>query len=323
MVYVLPYIPFPWVTINRLTSGRDIRLSTATMRALESRRPQLPAATSFFHRTLLPPAFLPRSLCLLLFLLLVARGGEPLPSRVNPLHPSIDPGPVQFDSSGRGESYARETGETVASSSVPTRMEEEKKEEEVSRRRRGDEEAEGAVKKRRRNDVGKSKGEEEAAKSEGIRRFDEGAVAPPERTEGGGAGEVIPNHFRKSGKLEEDEEEGGSGEEISSNESSGEGREYRYLAEGGEKSKNRRSSTVYLNAEERRVADGEQQSIVDGQIKRLISIRDDALDARTRGEDKMDEAKVLNFKREVGELDGQRGNEVKLVVYVTFIRTIR
>lgn len=195
----------------------------------------------------------------------------------------------------------------------------------MSRRRRGDEEAEGAVKKRRRNDVGKSKGEEKgeekeeaaaaaAAKSEGIRRFDEGAVAP-ERTEGG-AGEVIPNHFRKSGKLEEDDE-GGSGEEIWSNESSEEGREYRSLVEAGEKSKNRKSSTVYLNAEERRVADGEQQSIVDGQIKRLISIRDDALDARTRGEDKMDEAKVLNFKREV-ELDGQRGNEVKSLL--TFIR---
>lgn len=78
-------------------------------------------------------------------------------------------------------------------------------------------------------------------------------------------------------------------------------------------SKNRKSSTVYLNAEEKRIPDGEQQSIVDGQIKRLISIRDDALDARAKA-DEMDEAKVLNFKREVEpeEREIRSGDEVSI-----------
>lgn len=171
------------------------------------------------------------------------------------------------------------------------------------RKRKEEEEAEGAVKKRRRNDVGKSAEEAKEEESEGIRRFDGG--------EGAEAGaRVIPGYFRKSGKLEEEEageEEGGSEEEAPCNESSEvEGRGYRSLLGGA---KNRKSSTVYLSAEEKRISDGEQQSIVDGQIKRLISIRDDALDARAKA-DEMDEAKVLNFKREV-EPEVQRGDKVK------------
>ena len=132
--------------------------------------------------------------------------------------------------------------------------------------------------------------------------------------------EALPGYFRKSGKLEGDD--GKSGEEISSNESSDTdeshaNRGFRSLVESQSKSK-RKSSTVYLNAEEKKVSDGEQQSIVDGQIRKLISIRDDALDAQRT--DKIDEAKVLNFKRKLEmdevaftqeEIHSERRNKVK------------
>lgn len=125
----------------------------------------------------------------------------------------------------------------------------------------------------------------------------------------------LPNYFRKSGKLEDDDSK--SEEEYSSDESavSEEGkeffanREYRSFVEPRGKSK-RKSSTVYLNAEEKKISDGEQQSIVDGQIKKLISIRDDALDARKT--DKIDEAKVLNSKRQVETDEWLAFNEEKL-----------
>ncbi|KAK9298739.1 hypothetical protein QLX08_008040 [Tetragonisca angustula] len=173
----------------------------------------------------------------------------------------------------------------------------------------------------------------EQAKDEGIRRFDvrvdvDGAideqrsrkqheeseratklekseVHDPEEshTEDGERSEdVLPGYYRKSGKLEGDD--GKTEEEISSNESSDSeesraDRGFRSLDESQSKSK-RKSSTVYLNAEEKKVSDGEQQSIVDGQIRKLISIRDDALDAQRT--DKIDEAQVLNFKRKL-EMD--------------------
>lgn len=299
-IYVLPYTSSHGLApINRITSGRDIRLSTATMRALGSRRPQLPATS--FH---LPASFLFLAFLLLAF---VARGGEPLPSAsrdqgkpllVDGARSNSSAGAQRRDldrETGRGETWTlvgEERRRDVGDGSSDDRK---RKEEE-------EEEAEGAVKKRRRNDVGKS-AEEGKEESEGIRRFD-----------GGEGARVIPGYFRKSGKLEEEEageEEGGSEEEAPCNESSEvEGRGYRSLLEprvGG--AKNRKSSTVYLSAEEKRISDGEQQSIVDGQIKRLISIRDDALDARAKA-DEMDEAKVLNFKREV-EPEVQRGDKVK------------
>ena len=174
----------------------------------------------------------------------------------------------------------------------------------------------------------------EQAKDEGIRRFDvrvdvDGAideqrsrkqheeseratklekseVHDPEEshTEDGERSEdVLPGYYRKSGKLEGDdgktEEEEISSNESSDSEESRADRGFRSLDESQSKSK-RKSSTVYLNAEEKKVSDGEQQSIVDGQIRKLISIRDDALDAQRT--DKIDEAQVLNFKRKL-EMD--------------------
>ncbi|XP_014472140.1 PREDICTED: uncharacterized protein LOC106743119 [Dinoponera quadriceps] len=59
-------------------------------------------------------------------------------------------------------------------------------------------------------------------------------------------------------------------------------REHRQLAETPGKSKYR-SSTVYLSAEEGSSPGRDQESIVDGQIKRLISIRDDALESAGDG----------------------------------------
>ncbi|XP_043262379.1 uncharacterized protein LOC122403111 [Colletes gigas] len=106
--------------------------------------------------------------------------------------------------------------------------------------------------------------------------------------------EEIPGYFRKSVMVEDSDEEK---EKIGSDENSNGDREFRYL-DGSTSKSRRKSSTVYLNAEEKKIPDGEQQSIVEGQIKKLISIRDDALDAQHT--DKLDEAKVLNSKREVG-----------------------
>ncbi|XP_071870542.1 uncharacterized protein [Bombus fervidus] len=126
---------------------------------------------------------------------------------------------------------------------------------------------------------------------------------------------ALPNYFRKSGKLEDDDS--ANEEEYSSDESADSeeikeffaNREYRSFVEPRGKSK-RKSSTVYLNAEEKKISDGEQQSIVDGQIKKLISIRDDALDARKT--DKIDEAKVFNSKRQVGTDEWLAFNEEKV-----------
>lgn len=59
-------IPLPWLTIDRLRSGRDIRLSTATMRALNPRRPQLTSTYYLF----------PRFLLYLLLALFVVHGGQ-------------------------------------------------------------------------------------------------------------------------------------------------------------------------------------------------------------------------------------------------------
>ncbi|XP_054008870.1 uncharacterized protein LOC128892453 [Hylaeus anthracinus] len=81
------------------------------------------------------------------------------------------------------------------------------------------------------------------------------------------------------------------------NKESNKDREFRYLDDSPSKSR-RKSSTVYLNAEEKKIPDGEQQSIVEGQIKKLISIRNDALGAQNT--DKLDETKLLNSKRNVG-----------------------
>lgn len=131
--------------------------------------------------------------------------------------------------------------------------------------------------------------------------------------------QALPNYFRKSGKLEDYDsvyEEEYSSDESADSENKEKGnkdfsanREYRSFVEPRGKSK-RKSSTVYLNAEEKKISDGEQQSIVDGQIKKLISIRDDALDAQKT--DKIDEAKVLNSKRQVGTDEWLAFNEEKV-----------
>lgn len=68
-------------------------------------------------------------------------------------------------------------------------------------------------------------------------------------------------------------------------------REHRHLAGISGKSKYK-SSTVYLNAEDGKLPGREQESIVDGQIKKLISIRDDVLesagDAAAKHPEKLD-----------------------------------
>ncbi|KZC08625.1 hypothetical protein WN55_11209 [Dufourea novaeangliae] len=112
----------------------------------------------------------------------------------------------------------------------------------------------------------------------------------------------LPGYFRKSGPLDSDQDKDESSLDEGSNSKDekelNENREYRYLDDSESKSK-RKTSTVYLNAEEKKLPDGEQQSIVEGQIKKLISIRDDVLSDAQKA-DKLDEAKVLNTKREVG-----------------------
>ncbi|XP_043516958.1 uncharacterized protein LOC122532329 [Frieseomelitta varia] len=361
----------PWLTIDRLTSGRDIRLSTATMRALNSRRTQ-PTTTGTTFR------FFPRFslFCLLLFLLFVLRVVESrsVPhdeedraqlDKLSPIDKEVgDVG--QVDSGDNAPEVARgkldagddeisrstnpRIGHEEDSSSVleegpsAKKMDETRATDEGGEVMRKETEEVGVVKKRRRNDValiGKPDQEvresqavlAEQAKDEGIRRFDvrvdvDGAideqrsrkeheeseiavklekseVHDPEEShaeDGERSEEALPGYYRKSGKLEGDD--GKSEEEISSNESSDSeeshaDRGFRSLDESQSKSK-RKSSTVYLNAEEKKVSDGEQQSIVDGQIRKLISIRDDALDAQRT--DKIDEAQVLNFKRKL-EMD--------------------
>lgn len=128
--------------------------------------------------------------------------------------------------------------------------------------------------------------------------------------------QALPDYFRKSGKLEDDDSENENEKEYSDKSADSEerkeffaNREYRSFVEPRGKSK-RKSSTVYLNAEEKKISDGEQQSIVDGQIKKLISIRDDALDAQKT--DKIDETKVLNSKRQVETDEWLAFNEEKV-----------
>ncbi|XP_076645865.1 uncharacterized protein LOC143355145 [Halictus rubicundus] len=104
--------------------------------------------------------------------------------------------------------------------------------------------------------------------------------------------EPLPSFFRKSGAIDPDQEK-----ENVDDEDENKNRGHRYLDDSQGKSR-RKSSTVYLNAEEKKISGGEQQSIVDGQIKKLISIRDDALDAQKV--DNLDEAKVLTSKRQAG-----------------------
>ncbi|XP_026671680.1 uncharacterized protein LOC108627584 [Ceratina calcarata] len=156
-----------------------------------------------------------------------------------------------------------------------------------------EDEESSVAKKRRRNDVALSgKPEVEAeAKDEAIRRFDvqidtEGVPRPSVKNEPRKSEEIrvseiqdeVPGSFRQSGKLDEvmkNEEDASRPEES---------REFRSFAESQGKSK-RKSSTVYLSAEEKKISDGEQQSIVEGQIKKLISIRDGALDAQKDSSD--------------------------------------
>lgn len=75
-------------------------------------------------------------------------------------------------------------------------------------------------------------------------------------------------------------------------------REDKHLASVLAKSKYK-SSTVYLNAEEGNSPGREQESIVNGQIKKLISIRDDALesvDNDTKQSQKIDQESLLSEK---------------------------
>lgn len=140
--------------------------------------------------------------------------------------------------------------------------------------------------------------------------------------------EEIPVYFRKSGAVGDDElnkgdeEIGSKSDSVIEKDASAKNRENRYLGDSQSKSR-RKSSTVYLNAEEKKIPDGEQQSIVEGQIKKLISIRDDALDAQKV--DKLDEAKVLSSKREVGmdevaftqqKNESERENKVKDITLI-------
>nr|XP_012139537.1 PREDICTED: uncharacterized protein LOC100877360 [Megachile rotundata] len=231
-----------------------------------------------------------------------------------------------------------EKGESIVTEGSPLKQDEES----------------SVAKKRRRNDVvlgNKSENQGspvEEVKDEGIRRFDhrvdtddasasktesksEHVSVEPKKSsvafeesriqEVDESGVEIPSSFRKAVKL--DGEDGVKSEqEVSSNDHSDfeeENRGYRSLSESQGKSR-RKSSTVYLSAEEKKISDGQQQSIVDGQIKKLISIRDDVLDAQKT--DKPDEAKLASSKREIGmdevafmeqEVENERRDQVKNV----------
>ncbi|XP_076545098.1 uncharacterized protein LOC143305421 isoform X1 [Osmia lignaria lignaria] len=212
-----------------------------------------------------------------------------------------------------------------------------------------DEEA-SVAKKRRRNDValtGKPEFREsegnpvDEIRDEGIRRFDvrvdaDGVASSPSKEESKPSEsrvriqevkeskDEIPSSFRKSVKLNEEnivknkKEIGSSGRSnIEENEESLENRGYRSLSESQGKSRHK-SSTVYLSAEEKKISDGQQQSIVEGQIKKLISIRDDVLDAQKT--EKTESSKIAGSKREIGmdevafmeqEVEGEHGGKVK------------
>lgn len=97
-------------------------------------------------------------------------------------------------------------------------------------------------------------------------------------------------------------------------------REDRHLASGLAKPKYK-SSTVYLNAEEGNSPGKEQESIVNGQIKKLISIRDDALesvDNNATQSEKVDQESLLSEKlieidivEKDEEIRNQRSSELK------------
>ncbi|XP_050466638.1 uncharacterized protein LOC126859401 [Cataglyphis hispanica] len=97
-------------------------------------------------------------------------------------------------------------------------------------------------------------------------------------------------------------------------------REDRHLASVSAKSKYK-SSTVYLNAEEGKLPGREQESIVNGQIKKLISIRDDALesiDNDAKQSEKVDQEGLLSEKlieidvtEKDEEIRNQRSSELK------------
>lgn len=91
-------------------------------------------------------------------------------------------------------------------------------------------------------------------------------------------------------------------------------REHRHLNGAPGKSKYK-SSTVYLSAEEGGSPGRDQESIVDGQIKRLISIRDDALESVAdggRAAEKFDEQEVLLAGSSVGiDVTGGEEDEVR------------
>lgn len=97
-------------------------------------------------------------------------------------------------------------------------------------------------------------------------------------------------------------------------------REDRHLASVLAKPKYK-SSTVYLNAEEGNSPGKEQESIVNGQIKKLISIRDDALesvDNSAKQSEKVDQESLLSEKsieidtvEKDEEVRNQRSSELK------------
>ncbi|KYQ53056.1 hypothetical protein ALC60_07784 [Trachymyrmex zeteki] len=106
-------------------------------------------------------------------------------------------------------------------------------------------------------------------------------------------------------------------DEASSNEEIGDedldlNRENRASVPGKSKYK---SSTVYLNAEEGNLPGREQESIVDGQIKKLISIRNDALESvgnDAKQSEKFDEESLLSEKSiEVEAVAAEKDEEIR------------
>lgn len=90
-------------------------------------------------------------------------------------------------------------------------------------------------------------------------------------------------------------------------------REYRHLTSSA-KSKYK-SSTVYLNAEEDNSPGREQESIVNGQIKKLISIRDDALESvnnDAKQSEKLEEESLLPEKSiEIDVANAAKDKEIR------------
>jgi len=108
-------------------------------------------------------------------------------------------------------------------------------------------------------------------------------------------------------------DEASSNEEIGDDEDLDLNRENRASVVQG-KSKYK-SSTVYLNAEEGNLPGREQESIVDGQIKKLISIRNDALESVSndaKESEKFDEESLLSEKLvEVEAVAAEKDEEIR------------